>query len=240
MRGGGPQENLTQRTRGCPSTGSLQRQAGWGYGQPARVEGTPADGKTVGSRWHLRSLPTQTTLSFPQLLQSPHPQKVLKNHIRGVIPITFEDSSWTATNLWPSQRKILGLQLSASWYISSFSPHATGSKEKKRRWRKETRRLRSTTATDPARKDIFPFSFFLKHKPFQRILNSFQHRRRCLLPPQPQPTQSSSRHRKLPKVLPARITFPCFVKNKQKQRTESKPRATHISLKSKDQDPLQH
>ena len=134
------------------------------------------------------------TLSFSQLLQSPHPQKVLKNHIRGFSSITFEDSSWTATNLWPSQRKILGLQLSASWYISSFSPHATGSKEKKRRWRKETRRLRSTTATDPARKDIFPFSFFLKHKPFQRILNSFQHRRRCLLPPQPQPTQSSSRH----------------------------------------------
>lgn len=135
-------------------------------------------------------------------------------------------SSWTATNLWPSQCKILALQLSACWYISSFSPQATGSKEKKRRWRNETPCLRSTTAALPARKDTF--SFLLKHEPFLHILSSLQHRPRCLLRPQQQPTQSSSHHRKLPKVLPTRFTFQRFVKNKRRKQATGSTRLTQV------------
>ncbi|GAB0188788.1 hypothetical protein GRJ2_001344100 [Grus japonensis] len=40
----------------------VQGQVGWGFGQPGLVEGVPAHGRGVGTRWSLRSLPTQTFL----------------------------------------------------------------------------------------------------------------------------------------------------------------------------------
>ena len=53
---------LAQRNCGCPLPGSVQGQARRGFEQPGLVEGVPAHGKGVGSRWSLRSLPTQTIL----------------------------------------------------------------------------------------------------------------------------------------------------------------------------------
>ena len=35
---------------------------GWGFEQPGLVEGVPAHGRGVGTRWSLMSLPTQTIL----------------------------------------------------------------------------------------------------------------------------------------------------------------------------------
>ena len=45
-------------------TGSVQGQAGWGFEQPAVVQGVPAHGRGVGTSWSIRSLPTQTILWF--------------------------------------------------------------------------------------------------------------------------------------------------------------------------------
>jgi len=49
---------------GCPFPGSVQGQVGWGFEQAGVVEGVPAHGRGVGTRWSLRSLPTQTILWF--------------------------------------------------------------------------------------------------------------------------------------------------------------------------------
>ena len=49
---------------GCPLPGRVQGQVGQGLDQPGLVEGVPARGRGVGTRWPLRSLPTQTSLWF--------------------------------------------------------------------------------------------------------------------------------------------------------------------------------
>ena len=46
----------------CPVPGSVQGQAGCGFEKPVVVGGVPACGRSVGTRWSLRSLPTQTIL----------------------------------------------------------------------------------------------------------------------------------------------------------------------------------
>ena len=48
------------RERRCPIPGSVQGQVGWGFEQPGVVEGVPVHGRGVGTRWSVRSLPTQT------------------------------------------------------------------------------------------------------------------------------------------------------------------------------------
>ena len=53
-----------QRSCGSPLPGSAQGQVGWSSEQPDLVEDVPADGRGVGTRWALRSLPTQTILWF--------------------------------------------------------------------------------------------------------------------------------------------------------------------------------
>ena len=47
-----------------PLLGSVQGQAGWGFEQPGIVEGVPAHGRGRGTRWSLRSLPTQIIVWF--------------------------------------------------------------------------------------------------------------------------------------------------------------------------------
>jgi len=44
----------------CPLPGSVQGQVGRGFEPPGLVEGVPARGRGVGTRWSIRSLPTQT------------------------------------------------------------------------------------------------------------------------------------------------------------------------------------
>jgi len=54
------------RRCGCPIPGGVQRQAGWGPGQPDLmsdlVVGNIAYGRGVGTKWPLRSLPTHAIL----------------------------------------------------------------------------------------------------------------------------------------------------------------------------------
>ena len=50
--------NRLPRSCGCPIPGSVQGQVGRGFEQPGLVEGVPAHGRGVGTRWSLRSLPT--------------------------------------------------------------------------------------------------------------------------------------------------------------------------------------
>ena len=57
-------EQAARRSCGCPLPGSVQAQVGWVFEQPGLMEGVPAHGRGVGSRWSLRSLPTQTILWF--------------------------------------------------------------------------------------------------------------------------------------------------------------------------------
>jgi len=64
--GGEALEEVSQSC-GCPLPGSVQGQVGWGFEQPGPVEGVPAYGRGVGTRWSLRSLPTQTILWFNML-----------------------------------------------------------------------------------------------------------------------------------------------------------------------------
>jgi len=45
-------------------TGSGQGQVGWSSEQPGLVEDVPAHGREVGTRWSLRSPPTQAILRF--------------------------------------------------------------------------------------------------------------------------------------------------------------------------------
>jgi len=60
---------VAQRSCGCPLPGSVQGQVGQGFEQPGVVEGVSAHGRGVGTRWSLRSLPTQTILYFCYRLQ---------------------------------------------------------------------------------------------------------------------------------------------------------------------------
>ena len=62
--GGEALEQAAQRDCGCPLPGSVQGQVGWGFEQSGLVEGVPAHSRGVGTRWSLRSLPTQTILWF--------------------------------------------------------------------------------------------------------------------------------------------------------------------------------
>jgi len=55
-------EQVAQSSCGCPFPGSVQGQVGWDFEQPGLVEGVHAHGRGVGTRWSLRSLPTQTIL----------------------------------------------------------------------------------------------------------------------------------------------------------------------------------
>jgi len=49
---------------GCLLPGSVPGQVGWSSEQPGLVEGVPAHGRGVGTRWSLRSLTTLTILWF--------------------------------------------------------------------------------------------------------------------------------------------------------------------------------
>jgi len=59
---GEAQEQVAQRSCGCPLPGSVQGQVGWSSVQPGLVEDVPAHGRGVETRWSLRSLPTLTVL----------------------------------------------------------------------------------------------------------------------------------------------------------------------------------
>ena len=48
--GGEALPQVAQRGSGCPLPGSVQGQVGWGFDQPAVVEGVPAPGRGVGTR----------------------------------------------------------------------------------------------------------------------------------------------------------------------------------------------
>jgi len=53
---------VAQRSCGCPLPGSVQGQFGWGFEHPGLVEGVPAHGRGIGTRWALRSLPALAIL----------------------------------------------------------------------------------------------------------------------------------------------------------------------------------
>ena len=55
---------LLWRFRCSAAKWSVQGQVGWGFEQPGLVEGVPAHGSGIGTRWSLRSLPTHTLLWF--------------------------------------------------------------------------------------------------------------------------------------------------------------------------------
>ena len=55
---------VAQRSCGCPLPGIAQGQVGWSSEQPGLVEDVPAHGRGIGTRWSLRSRPTQTILWF--------------------------------------------------------------------------------------------------------------------------------------------------------------------------------
>ena len=55
---------VAQRSYGYPIPGGVQGQVGWGLGQPELVGGSPAHSNGFGTRWSIRSLATQTILSF--------------------------------------------------------------------------------------------------------------------------------------------------------------------------------
>jgi len=55
-------EQAAQRSCGCLLPHSVQGQVGWSSEQPGLVEGVPAHGRGVGTRWSLRPLPTFTIL----------------------------------------------------------------------------------------------------------------------------------------------------------------------------------
>jgi len=62
--GGETLAQVAQRSCGYPLPGSVQGQVGWGFEQPGLVEGVPAHGRGIGTRWSLRSVPTQTIFWF--------------------------------------------------------------------------------------------------------------------------------------------------------------------------------
>jgi len=55
---------LPREAVAAPLPGSVQGQVGWSSEQPGVVESVLAHGRGVGTRWSLRSLPTQTILWF--------------------------------------------------------------------------------------------------------------------------------------------------------------------------------
>jgi len=57
------QNSLIKNAPGMKANpGSVQGQVGWSSEQPGLVEDVPAHGRGIGTRWSLRSLPTQTIL----------------------------------------------------------------------------------------------------------------------------------------------------------------------------------
>ena len=48
--GGEALAQVAQRSCGCPLSGTVQGQVGWGFEQPGLVEGVPARGRGVGTR----------------------------------------------------------------------------------------------------------------------------------------------------------------------------------------------
>ena len=80
LRGWRGLTQVAQRSCGCPLPGSLQGQVGWGFEKPGLVEGVPAHGRRLGTRWSIRSLPTQSILWFydsPEKVQH-KPTKFIK------------------------------------------------------------------------------------------------------------------------------------------------------------------
>jgi len=69
--GGKTLEQIAWRGCECPLHGSIQGQAGWGFGQPGLVGSVPACSRGLGVRWSLWSLPTQTILWFCDKLFAP-------------------------------------------------------------------------------------------------------------------------------------------------------------------------
>ena len=64
-----PWPRLPREAVANPLPGSVQGQVGWSSEHPGLVEDVPAHGRGFGTRWFLRSLPTQTILWFyPSLL----------------------------------------------------------------------------------------------------------------------------------------------------------------------------
>jgi len=57
-------EQVAQRSCDCPLPGSVQGQVGWSSEQPGLAKDVPADGRGVGTRWSLRSVPTLTIVWF--------------------------------------------------------------------------------------------------------------------------------------------------------------------------------
>ena len=62
--GGEALAQVAQRSCGFLLPGSVQGQVGRGFEQPGLVEGVPAHGRGVVTRWPVTSLPTQTILWF--------------------------------------------------------------------------------------------------------------------------------------------------------------------------------
>ena len=60
--GGEALAQAAQRSWGWPLPGRVQGQAGQDFKHPGLVEGVPVQGRGVGTRWPVRSLPTQTIL----------------------------------------------------------------------------------------------------------------------------------------------------------------------------------
>jgi len=55
-------EHVAQISCGCPLTGGVQGQIGWGVEKHGLMEAVPAHGRGVGTRRSICSLPTQNIL----------------------------------------------------------------------------------------------------------------------------------------------------------------------------------
>jgi len=61
--GGEALAHIAQRSCGCPLPGSVQGQSGWGFEQPALVEGVPAHGRG-GWNWTIFKVPSNLNQSM--------------------------------------------------------------------------------------------------------------------------------------------------------------------------------
>ena len=99
---------------------------GWGFEQPGLVEGVPVRGRGGGTRWSLRSLPTQTILwlfycqtgnkFLPLLIACCHSSLQVNNHMSRVLT---DGSKWEGCNKWRDVGKVGILIIDWDWSLQS-------------------------------------------------------------------------------------------------------------------------
>ena len=79
---------------------SVQGQAGWSCEQPGLVEDVPAHGRGIGTRWSLRSLPTQTIL-WPYDSGNERKRTLTPDFLRGSTYVLWLIKALRIQNIFP-------------------------------------------------------------------------------------------------------------------------------------------